>query len=58
MENMHQIKSMYRITCDFGSLQNTDPFRGTQEENVCLEDVPVLPTDPDDYYEDTDISVD
>ena len=38
-------------------LQNTDPFEGTQEEKVCLEDVPVLPTDPDDHCEDTDIIV-
>ena len=40
------------------NLQNTDPFEGTQEEKVCLEDVPGFPTDPDDCYEDTDIMVD
>ena len=30
------------------NLQNTDLFEGTQEEMFCLEDVPGLPTDPDD----------
>ena len=39
------------------NLQNTDLFGGTQEEK-CLEDVPGLPTDPDDYDEDTDIIID
>ena len=39
------------------NLQNTDPFEGAQEENVCLEDVLGLPTDPDDYYEDTDMII-
>ena len=39
-------------------LQNTDPFKGTQEEKVCLEDVPGLPIDPDDKNEDTDIIAD
>ena len=29
------------------NLHNTDPFKGTQEEEVCLEDVPGLPTGPD-----------
>ena len=28
--------------------RNTGPFEGTQEEEVCLEDVPGLPTEPDD----------
>ena len=37
--------------------QKTVLFEGTQEKNVCLEDVPGLPTDPGDYYEDTDIIV-
>ena len=41
-----------------GNLQNTDPFEGTREENVCLEDIPGLPIDPDDYYEDTNTIVD
>ena len=40
-----------------GNLQSTDPFEGIQEEKVCLEDVPGVPTDSDDYYEDTDIIV-
>ena len=40
------------------NLQNNDPFEGIQEEKVCLEDVPGLPTDPNDEYEDDDIIVD
>ena len=40
------------------NLQNTDPFEVAQEGSLCLEDVLGLPTDPDDYYEDTDIIVD
>ena len=40
------------------NLHNTDRFEGTQEEKVCLEDVPGLPTNPDDKYEDTDTIVD
>ena len=40
------------------NLQNTDLFKGTYEETVCLEDVLGLPTDSGDCYEDTDIIVD
>ena len=38
------------------NLQNTDPFEGTQEEKLCLEDVLGLSSGPDDYYKVTDIS--
>ena len=33
-------------------LQNTNPFEKFQQEVICLEDIPGLPTVPDDYYED------
>ena len=40
------------------NVQYTDPFEGTQEEKDCLEHIPGLPNDPDDYHEDTNIIVD
>ena len=40
------------------NLQNTNVFKGTQEENVCLEDVLGLPTGSDDLYKDMDIIAD
>ena len=36
------------------NLQNTDPFQGTQQDKVYLEDIPGIPTDPDDQHEDAD----
>ena len=49
---------MYRITCASYKPADYLSIQKIQEGKLVLEDVPGLPTDPDDYYEDTDSIVD
>ena len=48
---------MYIITCASQLSAEYSSFRRNPRGKVYLEDVPGLPSDPDDYYEDTDIIV-
>ena len=52
---MHKMMLMYRIVPSEAQNQNTDHFKGTQEEKVGQADILGLPTGPDDLYEDADI---
>ena len=55
---MHKKVSYTELLVCLRNIQNTDPFAGIQQEEVCVEDIPELQADPDEQYVDVDIIVD